>query len=157
MAQIARVEVVSYRDERAQQDLDLEQLGNTPTSPKCIPLHHIDTETYPNALIGVVTLRSRQTERVQIETLWEYGLMSERTMSGLAKVVRRLHSWQWEIVSNWRTIEIPLSLSEDENWLRERYPNLVPKFVAFQVRLLTPHPSRWIRREVKYFYLPWGD
>jgi len=157
MAQIVRVEVVSYRYEHAQQDLELEQLGSAPTPPKSIPIHHIDTETCPNALIGVVTLHSRQTKRVQIETLWEYGLMSERTMSGLAKVVRRLHTYQWEIVPNWRTIEIPLSLSADENWLRTRYPNLVPKFVAFQARLLTPQPSRWIRREVKYLYLPWGD
>ncbi len=151
-----RVEVVAYRDGQAQQYLDLDQLGRTSTLPERFPIRHIDTEVYPNALIGAVTLHSRRPERVQLETLREYGLMSERTMSGLARVIKRLQTTQWEIVPEWRTIEIPLSVSADATWLAERYPDLAPKFVTFQARLRAPRSSRWVRYEVKYLYLPWG-
>ncbi len=115
MAQIVRVEVITYRDKQTQQYLGLDQLGRTPTLPERFPIRHIDTEVYPNALIGAITLHSRRPERVQIETLWEYGLMPERTMSSLAKVIKRLQTTHWEIIPEWRTIEIPLSVSSGKS------------------------------------------
>ncbi|GIV11066.1 MAG: hypothetical protein KatS3mg020_0557 [Fimbriimonadales bacterium] len=157
MAEIVRVEWITYQRRSDTQDwLSMSELG------KAFPLQQrqiktIDTVIVPRVLIGVVSLRSRRPERVQVEVEITYLLMRERTMSGVARTFQRYHAFHAHFVNGSGLIEIPLALDADENYFSRAYPDLVMKSVVLKARLVVPMRTGWRSARVDYLHTPWGD
>ncbi len=158
MASIVRVELVSYRNPKTMEWLNLEDASVRRVPVKRVPIRTIEfPEQLPRMLIGVVHLRSDRPMSVQVEVQLQYTLMSRRTMSGIEKTVTCYQGTHSEVVQGKKQLWVPIEHHALEGFFFSHYPSLTPKSVIFQACLLSTQRSRWYSWEAKYLYTPWGD